>query len=173
MDWKKEIAVMVYVKQALAEADKAKLWPHHLPAVAASEEKLARAEAQLGFRLDEQYRTFLSCADGWRGFYQTVDLFGTAELLGAGSMSYAREALGYLDPAMLAASGVKADELLPIAATTKDMDLFVLVKPQAKRAGTVIWYAGAEIERFNGFEEFFLAMVDYNRRQVSLSQSKS
>jgi hypothetical protein len=32
--------------------------------------------------------------------------------------------------------------------------------------GVVIWFAGEEIDRFFDFDEFFLAMVEYNRREL-------
>jgi hypothetical protein len=41
--------------------------------------------------------------------------------------------------------------------------------------GVVIWFAGYEIERFANFDEYFLAMMDYNRRELRrfLESSKS
>jgi hypothetical protein len=172
MDWKKEIAVMVYVKQLLAEVDVKHLWPHHLPAVAASGEDLRRVERHLGFKLDAQYAAFLLHANGWRGFYQTVDLFGTNDLLGNDLMSYAVGMLGVIEPLVLNSSGCERGELIPIATTREDLDLFVLTKPSARNPGTVIWFAGTEIQRFSGFDDFFLGMVDYNRRQLAKHREK-
>lgn len=164
---------MVYVKQALAEADVRSLWPHHFPAVAATEAQIVAAERHLGFALDRKYVAFLRHANGWRGFYQTVDLFGTDELSGSDLMTYACELLGFIESEVLAASDLRREDLLPIAATRQDKDLFVLVKPDAKQGGSVAWFAGTEIQRFDDFEEYFLAMVDYNRRQVEMTREKN
>lgn len=164
--------MMVYVKQALAEVDVTNLWPHHLPSVAATDEQIRAAEQHLGFALDARYTTFLRYANGWRGFIQTVDLFGTDDLSGSELMAYARSLLGFVEPEVLALSKLRRDDLLPIAATRHDKDLFVLVKPPAHDSGTVVWFAGTEIQRFDGFEEYFLSMVDYNRSQVELTRKK-
>lgn len=171
-DWKKEIAVMVYVKQALADVDKAQLWPHHFPSVAASDEQIAEAERHLGFPLDEHYAEFLRHANGWRGFYQAVDLFGTRDLLDSDLMKYARSLLDSIDPEVLKQSHVARTALLPIAATRVDRDLFVLDMPASEMPGRVIWFAGTEIQRFDNFDEYFLAMVDYNRRRVAKTREK-
>lgn len=165
-DWRTLIATMVFVKQELTRFDVNGLWPHHLPEVAASEARLDAAERQLGHGLDRKYRAFLSCADGWRGFYQTVNLFGTAQLLGGGEMAYAVKILGALDEEVLHASGYGRDDLLPIAATPLDRDLFVMARPKSSSHGEVIWFAGEEVDRFPDFEAYFRAMIDYNRREV-------
>lgn len=171
-DWKKEIAVMVYVKQALAEVDKAQLWPHHFPSVAASDEQIAEAEHHLGFAIDECYAEFLRHANGWRGFYQTVDLFGTRDLLDSDLMNYARSLLNSIDPEVLKQSRIARATLLPIAATRLDRDLFLIDTPASERPGRVTWFAGTEIQRFDNFDEYFLAMVDYNRRRVEKTREK-
>lgn len=172
LEWKKEIAVMVYVKQALADVDKTRLWPHHFPSVAASDEQIVEVARHLGFALDERYASFLRHANGWRGFYQTCDLFGTPELIGNDLMKYARVLLESIDPQVLTYSHVTRESLLPIATTRQDRDLFVLSTPAAERPGEVIWFAGEEIQRFNNFDEYFLAMADYNRTQVQMTREK-
>jgi hypothetical protein len=48
IDWKKEIAVMALVKSELARADAGKLWPYHLPRVAATQAQILTAESCLG-----------------------------------------------------------------------------------------------------------------------------
>lgn len=172
LDWKKEIVVLVYVKQALAEVDAAGLWPHHLPSVKASEEQIAAAAHHLGFALDARYADFLRHANGWRGFIQTCDLFGTEELIGTDLTQHARILLDSIDPDALADSRVTRDSLLPISAARLDRDLFVLSTPRSERPGEVIWFAGGEIQRFDHFDEYFLAMVDYNRLQVERTRKK-
>jgi hypothetical protein len=45
------------------------------------------------------YADFLRHANGWRGFLQATNLFGTAELNGGGQMSHACSRRLNLDPA--------------------------------------------------------------------------
>ena len=173
VNWPQEIAKMVFVKQALAEVDKSGLWPYHLPAVAASQMRLAEAEAYLGYQLDAMYAEFLLHADGWQGLYQSVDLFGSAELIGGQKMQLAQDLFSSIEDAALASSGISRDDVLPIAATIVDRDIFLLGKPNSSFPGGVLWFAGEEIDRFDNFDEFFLAMVDYNREEVNYFKSKA
>jgi hypothetical protein len=166
IDWKQRIVELVLVKQKLAELDTKGLWQYRLPAVAASEAKLEAVEAHLGEALDPAFRAFLLHADGWPAFYQTVDLFGSDDLLGSDRSRHAARMLGYVEPAVLTAGGLRREELLPIAASPVDLDLFVMTRRSASRPGVVVWLAGSEIDRFPSFEEYFLAMVDYNRLEV-------
>lgn len=172
MNWPQEIVKLVYVKQALAEVDTRKLWPHHLPAVAATAVQIEAAEAALGTELDSKYVDFLRHANGWRGFYQTVDLFGTDDLLGSERMLAAKGMLGAIDDGVISVTKNRREDLLPIAATPLDRDLFVLTSPHSAAPGEVLWLAGELIDRFTNFDEFFLAMVDYNRLEVSRFQGQ-
>jgi len=172
MNWPQEIVKMVLVKQALAEADVEEMYPHHLPKVAATPAQLAKAEARLGFQLDPQYADFLRHADGWEGFTQTVDLFGTAELIGNEKMEQALQTFDELDDFAFSAAGISRDDVYPIAATVVDMDIFLLGKPGTPIAGQVLWFAGAEIERYENFDEYFLATVDYVRDDLATLQEE-
>ncbi|HVF44611.1 MAG TPA: SMI1/KNR4 family protein [Pyrinomonadaceae bacterium] len=172
-DWRGLIVTMLFVKQELLRLDAGGLWPHHHPEVAAGEARLAAVEARLGHALDAKHRDFLSYADGWRGFYQTVDLFGTAQLAGGGLMGYAAELLGAVDEGVLKSSGFSREELLPIAATPADKDLFVMTRPYSASPGVVIWLAGEEVDRFHDFEDYFRAMLDYNRMEVENLKAES
>ena len=165
-DWKDRIVVMVYVKQELMKLDVEGLWPHHFPELAASEEELRRVEASLGYSLDKDYRGFLEMANGWKGFCQTVDLFGTHELLNSSIMQYAKTLLDAVEDDVINATGFSRSELLPIATTKYDKDLFVLSLPSSHAPGTVIWLAGEEVDRYPNFVEYYLAMIDYNRLLV-------
>jgi hypothetical protein len=165
-DWKQRIVELVLVKQKLAELDTKGLWQYRLPAVAASGERLEAVEAHLGEALDPAFREFLLHADGWPAFYQTVDLFGSEDLLGGSRSRQGVEKLNYVEEAVLTRAGLRRQELLPIAASPVDLDLFVMTKRSASRPGIVVWLAGSEIDRFAGFDEYFLAMVDYNRLEV-------
>jgi hypothetical protein len=171
-DWKQRIAVMALVKQKLAEVDTEGLWEHRLPRVAASQERLREVEAHLGEALDPSYRDFLRHADGWPAFYQTVDLFGSDDLLGGERFRHAEEMLGYAEDEQLASPGLRRD-LLPIAASAVDLDLFVMTRRSSARPGTVIWLAGSEVDRFPSFDEYFLAMIDYNRTEVQSLQASA
>lgn len=64
-------------------------------------------------------------------------------------------------------SGFKREELLSIAVSDSDKDMFVISNLKSNNPGIVIWFAGEEIERYISFDEFFLAMIDYNREVLS------
>ncbi|MCX5653816.1 MAG: SMI1/KNR4 family protein [Planctomycetota bacterium] len=163
-DWKKEIAVAWYVQNETAKLDIQGLWDYHLPRVAATERELTAVEAVIGHSLDPRYREFLSYANGWECFYQRVDLFGTRELCGGRLMNAAYMMLDEIEPQAFREGPLAKSELFPIAVSSVDIDMFVITRPGgAHRPGVVIWLAGQEIDRFPTFDEFFLAMVDYNR----------
>jgi hypothetical protein len=164
--WKERIVTMVYVKQELMKLDVEQIWPHHLPELAAKEETLKETEAYLGFRIDQDYREFLKMASGWKGFYHTVDLFGTQELSGNQLMQYAQSLLEAVEDEVIRSIGFSRKELLPIAVTRYDKDLFVMTRPNLDSLGNVIWIAGEEIDRYPNFTEYFLAMIEYNRLLV-------
>lgn len=68
-------------------------------------------------------------------------------------------------------------DLLPIAMTRpgerdSDPDLFAVVKHHRPDCGRVFWFADEGIDRFENFDAFFLAMLDYNREELQdLSKS--
>lgn len=166
-DWPSEIVRGVLIQQRIEELDHGHLWQRHLPEVAASEATLVETERQLGHSLDPLYRDFLGHADGWRWFFQSVDLFGTQQLLGATPMDCALVQIGAIEDAdFLAAVGMPKDDILPIAASPHTSNMFLLGRPGSRWPGTVTWYTGQVIERFPDFDEFFLAMLDYNREEI-------
>ena len=162
-DWKKEIAIAWHVQNETAKLDKNKLWDYYLPKVAATEQELVETETVLGFALDPRYREFLSFANGWQRVFQDVDLFGTAELRGGRAMGEVFSALEDIDSEVLAKSKLIRSDLLPIGYSSEQSDMFVMLRSNSVNAGTIVWFAGYEIERFARFDDFFLAMVDYNR----------
>lgn len=167
-DWKSEIVRGVLVQQRIEELDQGRLWRRYLPEVAATEDELIAVERELGHRLDPLYRDFLGYASGWRSFFQHVDLFGTRQLLGAPPMDAAVVQIGAIREAEFVA-GVempKAD-VLPIAASAVQADMFLLGRPWSRWPGSVTWYTGLFIERFPNFDEFYLAMLDYNRQEIA------
>lgn len=165
-EWRDRIVAMIYVKQEIMKLDVEQIWPHHLPEMAASEEALKKTEENLGFKINQDYREFLKMANGWKGFLQTVHLFGTQDLLGSQIMQYAQSLLGYVEDDVIKSTGFLREELLPIAATKYDKDLFVMTLPNSQKPGTIIWLAGEEIDRYANFTEYFLAMIEYNRLLV-------
>jgi len=165
-EWKNNIVTMIYVKQQLMKLDINGMWPHHFPEVAATEEQIRSVEERQGYILDTSYRAFLKHANGWKGFYQTVDLFGTNELLNSSIMKYANGLLDAVEDDVIKATGFLREELLPIATTRFDKDLFVLSCPKSNIPGIVIWIAGEEIDRFSNFNEYYLSMIDYNRAEA-------
>lgn len=164
IDWKREIAIAHLVKRKLAEVDSGDLWAHHFPEVGAAEETIRSAEHALGFSLDAEHRAFLGHADGWKAFVQDFDVFGVADLLGGPRHQRALEMLGSLED-LKSLCGFERSELLPLALSAANIDLFAITRPDSACPGLVLWLAGGVIDRFPSFSEWFLAMVDYNRRE--------
>ncbi len=166
MNWKEEIVKLVYIKQQIAERDIRHLWPHHLPGVAATRAEITTAEEALGFPLDARYKNFLHFANGWNGFYQSVDLFGTDDLVDSAHTSHVHKLTKAIDSAAWIEAGESIEHVLPIAATDVDLDIFLIAKSSARKPGSVIWFAGGHVETFPDFDEYFLAMADYNRAEL-------
>lgn len=141
-DWRPDIVRLVQVKQAMADADVVGLWEYHLPRVAATAESLQRVEETLDLLLDRAYREFLSYADGWPSFFQSIDLFGTDDLAGSPRMGIASQLLAAVEPAALEQAGLCDVPLLPIGATPVDRDLFVMPIMDGVQRPPVVWLAG-------------------------------
>ena len=172
MDWRSEIVKGVLIHQRLSELDSRGIWEYHFPEVAASEDEVDATERGLGYSLDPEYRQFLRYANGWRSFYQHVDILGTMSLAGGSVMGAARSQLDAVEPDIFESeAGLGIADVLPIAASTRQLDTFLVGLPWSKRPGVIIWFAGSSIEAFPGFNEFYLSMLDYNRRQVSMFES--
>ena len=156
------------VKQEMMELDKRKIWPYHLPEIAATESQILIAERHLHHPLDQRYKAFLKCANGWKAFYQTVDLFGTEDLISGPQKECGEFHLSYLNEEVIKKSGFCRGDLLPIAGTKLDRDLFAITRPHSSKPGVVVWFAGEEIDRFPNFDEYFLAMLEYNRKELKV-----
>lgn len=162
IDWKADIARVVYWKQAAAEHDKANALTWKLPRVGANMEAIAEAERALSRRLSAEFREFLAFADGWQGFYVSTDLFGTADFTAHRDQRVADrpEVQSYI-----AGNSLRPDEVVPIGASDFDLDVFLLISDGATTLpGGVLWLAGQEVERYRSFHDFFAAMVNYNAR---------
>lgn len=162
MDWKRELVIAHLVKQKIAEVDVNELWENTLPGVAASVDQIRTLEARLGGSLDPQYREFLLHTNGWRAFMQNIDVFSLGDFVGGPSAERAIELVESLEP-LAVVCGLGKHELLPIAVSSDGIDVILMAKPETECAGTIFWLAGGLIETFVGFDEWFLAMVDYNR----------
>jgi hypothetical protein len=164
LDWKRELVIAHLVKQKIAEADVDGLWENTLPEVAASDYQLHELEVRLGYPLDPQHRQFLSHANGWRALMQRVDVFGTDDFTGGPRAERAIMLLkSFHDLKELCGFGEQ--EILPIAVSSDDIDVVVMTRPDTATPGRVLWLAGGVIDTFAGFDDWFLAMVDYNRQQ--------
>lgn len=170
--WKDRIAVMFLVQEEMQRLDRVGIRQYYYPELAATKEQINNVEKYLGYCIDKDYKDFLMCANGWKYFTQSVNLFGTDDLMGSDLMNYALEMLEVMDNAYsLEYTGFSKEELLPIAATYEDKDLHVITSTASHHPGVVIWFAGQEIERYPNFEEYFLAMADYNRLEIGQFQS--
>lgn len=162
-DWKAAITAMVRVKQKIAENDKEMIWKHHFPEIGATDEMIVATEEELKFELDSRYKSFLKSANGWKGFFQNIDLFGTNELCGNEKMVYALTMLESIEDIVFESIQRSSNDLLPIACNQNDRDLFLIEKRRDNCDSAVFWIAGEEIDNFSNFDEFFLGMIEYNR----------
>lgn len=165
MDWRLDIVTAVAVQQACMRVDVDELWEYSLPELRASEQEIADAEKRLGFRLPEQYRSFLQYANGWQYFYQDVNIFGTGELL-VGELHDQAEELLEVAKEVLPPLDYDLDCFFPIAASMTQIDLFVIGKVGSLWEGQVIWIAGDIIDEYESFLEYFRSMVAYNKLEA-------
>jgi hypothetical protein len=170
INWKSEIVTLVYVKEVVADLDVHHLFPHHFPKVAATRTKIIKCQRLLGHALDDEHVELLLYADGWDGFLQSIDLFGTSDFCGSDRYLVANELLNAYDDGILADVGLAKSNLFPIGADVIDRDLFIMVKPGVKSSMRIFWLAEKEIARFPSFSEFFLSIVDHNRSLIETVQ---
>jgi hypothetical protein len=150
---------MVQVNEERARLDREGRWSYFLPELAADDATLSRIEAQLGEAVDPHYRQFLQMCGGWRGFYQRVDLFGPMDLIDGPLFSRGQQLLAELDDVALDSLAVSRSELMPIACSINDVDLFAVIRAGRPTSGTVHWLAGAPIDSYTSFDEFFVSMI--------------
>ncbi len=173
MEWKREILVAHMVKQKVSEVDVAALWDYPYPEVAATESDVGSAEKALGHSLNLRHREFLRHANGWKSFFQSVDVFDTNDLVGGPRYNRALELLQSCE-GLHELCGFTIDELLPIAVSADDLDVFAISKETSHSPGVVYWFAGQLIDEFPSFDEWFLSMVDYSRREYArMSEERS
>lgn len=157
---------MLDAKRQIAERDSEEIWRHEPPRQGASNEELDEAEAILGVRLDSEYRSFLSRCNGWSALFQENDLFGTDELCGE-RLREARELVSFLEPEIVdQLGGITPESVLPIAMSATSIDVFVSPIINGRQDSTIIWLAGAEVERFATYSEYFALMLRYNEEEA-------
>lgn len=167
VDWKALLGELILAKNEVDELDPKHVERYTVPRTAASEDDIAAFEREFGERLPEQYRDLLLHADGWSSFYFDADLFGLAELRGAGSAVQARELLDVYDAeGALEDAGLSRDDVLPIAAGPGMRALFLLVRSGRPEAGQVSWMDAEEVDRYRDVVEFIASMRDYAYRQA-------
>lgn len=162
--WMVRIVRMLKVRNEMYLADKEQLWDYYYPELAAQPEDILSLQKKLNVTLSQDYIDFLLRADGWKCFYHDVDLFGTKDF-DTESMTYASLLLSVELEYHDSLRQMK-DQLLPIAVSRTDKDLFVMVLTEGKDFGQIVWLAGGEIDRFSSFIEFFDSMMEYNQLEL-------
>ena len=169
-DWRPSIAEMFLEKQTLAALDHEGVFPFDLPGVAATNEQIAAAEQSLGLMLNSEHRSFLTYADGWSYFYQNVTLLSTAELAESALRTLAVEAFEYT-PELLEDLAISVENVLPVAASLEQADVFAMVTNDGVVGSKVLWIAEGElIETFETFGEYFQTMIAYTKRRIAKMQ---
>lgn len=159
-EWKTEITRIMHWKQIAAKHDKYHALSWNIPRVCAKPEEIVEAETRIGVPFSTQFKELLLLMNGWKGFYILIDLFGTEDFLaGRSTKIWERPEI----KEYIIHSGFSTNDIIPIGASDAELDVFLLVSPRStKGAGTVLWWAGEEIDRFPTFRDFFSAMVNYN-----------
>lgn len=148
----------------IARADVNSIWEYTGPEPGARESALLELEKSLGFELPSEYRDFLAVSNGWAGFYQDVSLLGIDALVDGEELTRAWELVESADEGSGGELQVGRHSFLPIAVSKFDLDVFVI---GTEGRGEVRWVAGQEIERFQTFSDFFVAMLAYNRETLN------
>jgi hypothetical protein len=164
-DWKASIAALRLIHEEIEHADKRRLYPRHLPETEATREQIEDTELKLNCRLPSDFAQFLLHADGWTNFVQDNRLFGTTDLRDGRWYDLGIERIAAIEAFALHDAGVVPDEGVVIAASEHDIDVFwMALSSKSLSAGTIVWFAGGEVERYASFTEFFLAQVEYDRQ---------
>ena len=161
------------IVQARMEADWTGLWDYAMPNPKASEETVARTEAQLGFRLPESYRGFLLASNGWPYFYLDMTAFSTSDLLG-GELHEAGQTQLELEECVeaMAADGVIAADHFPVAASLVQTDVALMGKPGTPAEGTVSWVRGEVMQRYDDFLDYYLSMMELSKQETESIRRK-
>ena len=171
--WTREIGTLLLVQQHLMRLDPPRRHVYHLPGVPLPSGELRRVEDRLGHPYDPHYLRYLLCADHWIAILGSYHLLGASHLLDGPAARRGTELLLDLDDAVLRSAGVAREDLLPIIVADEETDLFVLARPSAPNPGWVYWFtADDEIDRWPGFDECFLSILEYNRLDLQRLQGR-
>jgi hypothetical protein len=173
IDWQSHIDSLAEVHALIKRFDIDDPFDYGTPSAAATEDELLGVETHLGEALDPQYRAFLRTANGWPAFSCDFDLFGTDDLLGGPRMQMALELLSYLVREPVPDYVVVAEDLLPIAVSQTNIDVFFISRRHTAHPGRVFWYAGARIEEYETFEAFFLHALALRRTALEEARKQS
>ncbi|WP_317405758.1 SMI1/KNR4 family protein [Megamonas funiformis] len=148
---KKQINNIITIRKELKQVDKNHLWNYDdLPNTGITDAEITLFENTIGFTLPKSYRNFLKEINGWKNFWHSVNLFSISDYSNNELMKYTMDLLEIVDDGK--------NMLFPIGVTTEDTDLFTIVKPGYEDEGTIIWFAGYEVERYKDFHEFLKEM---------------
>ena len=156
------------INQERMEADWKGLWDYAPPNTGASEETLARTEAQLGFRVPKSYRDCLKVADGWPCFYQDMTIFSTSDLLG-GELRRLGGVQLELEECIeaMASDGVIAADHFMVAAAQGSIDIVLMGRPGTPAEGTASWVRGEVLGRYDDLLDYYLSMMEYNKLETA------
>jgi hypothetical protein len=163
--WPLAIVRICQWKEIAAEKAPDVFSPWSLPKLAAKPEAIAAAEAVVGFKFPEAYRGFLRHANGWDGAYVALNLFGTPDFL-SGRAAEVLKRPGLVE--LLAKMGFAIGQYLVLGAGDPkyEADVILLIRPDNHLLpGGIVWINAEDISdshQFASFEDFFLALVDYN-----------
>lgn len=144
---REQIDNILAIRKKLKQVDKNHLWNYDdLPNIGATDTDITLFENLIGFTLPKDYRNFLKEINGWKNFWHSVNLFNINDYKNSELMKYTMSLLEIVDE--------EKNMLFPIGVTTEDIDLFTIIKPGYKNEGTIIWFAGYEVERYKDFSEF-------------------
>lgn len=163
--WPQLITLLVQAKSTLNAVDLG-LWPYYYPELAATQQEVERAESALGMAVPSFYRDFLLYANGWRGFFQTLDLLSTSQLIEGKHKHAFNQVVRSLDGEQWAAMGLNPIELIPLGVSLEDKDMLIGDVSANDNEPPVIWFAGEIVDRWPNFIECFKSMISYTEREI-------
>jgi hypothetical protein len=152
-EWTTRVARLQTVKLEIAQNDLAYPWPYHAPRRGCDAAELKLVSDTLGQPIDPALGDLLQVCNGWTEFFTGMTLFGSAEFLGdeyASAAELLEDAeLGDLDPG----------SLYPVAASSYNINIITIDGSAGDSAGTVRWFGGYELERYDNFAAFFESVI--------------
>jgi len=161
--WLAEIGKLTLIKKRIADLDGDKMFPFHLPNPAATEADIMSVEDFLGHTLDNNYKQFLKLRNGWRDFFHSSDLFGTIELKSRQDLDSSSI---WVESLVFKEVGISIEELLPISISKHTHDVFFMARPFSRNSGKIFWFCEEEIDRYESFDDYFMAMSTYTFRTM-------